>query len=251
MSESIPLECVVDLGPVGDGASQARFFQAENGTEYLVKSPALSKNNKYVCANEIIASSLAISLGLPSLEWRLLSFAQELYFGCQKVDFAPRFFQKIFDQCKNKARAYDMVAFDIFVINRDRHDGNIMARKVQKKPDQYVLLMIDHSHALVFPGRTVNDLTEDVEYVSEKIIKSSIIKTALTDPDLFDSSVSSISSISDYHIEHAVNQVPTIWLADSEKDILVSFLKQRRDRFPQICSRFKDMIKLTKEGLDE
>lgn len=235
-----PLQVEVDLGPVGQGASASRFFQAENGSEYIVKAPHLAGSNPFVGANELIAAELTLALGLPTVEWRLLELGGYVYFGCQRVtDFAPIFDAAIFSRLNNPDRAYDMVAFDLWMMNIDRHDNNIRARKVQNQPDQYLLVMIDHGHALLPPGRKVAHLPNLTSSVESAFVKSATIRTALSDANSLERAVESIKQLDDEAVRLAVNKVPSDWLSASDRGVVIQLLLQRKWGLTEMANRLK------------
>lgn len=62
-----PMRVLDDLGPLGQGASQARYVVAENGLEYIIKGAALTPDHPYVASNELVAAMLARTLGRSGL----------------------------------------------------------------------------------------------------------------------------------------------------------------------------------------
>src|SRR4051812_25670853 len=74
------LRVVDDYGEVGEGATNAHYVLAENGSEYLIKGPSLVAGHPTVAANEWIAARLADSLGLPVLDTRLVTMGGHLFF---------------------------------------------------------------------------------------------------------------------------------------------------------------------------
>src|SRR5262249_12291042 len=155
---------VDDYGPVGRGASAARYVLAVNGNEYIAKGPSLCPGHRYVAANEFIAASLAGCLGLPVLDFCILEMNGHLFFGStwmQYTSFAPQISEDLFNRCENRGRVYDLVVFDSWVCNVDRHHENLVVRCAKKRTnggDHHLMILNDHSHCLVPPGQTPANL---------------------------------------------------------------------------------------------
>src|SRR5713226_7424324 len=159
-----------DLGPVGKGASGARYVSAENGTEYLIKGPSLKlkstghPEHPHVAANELIAAGLARLLGLPTLDSRIVEMRGQLFFASVWMPagtFYDPITAELFNGCANRDRTYGLVVFDAWLCNTDRHGGNLLVRRAgipDNGGERLSLLLNDHSHCLVLPGKTVEAL---------------------------------------------------------------------------------------------
>jgi hypothetical protein len=150
------LEVIDDYGKVGEGATNARYVLAENGNEYLIKGPSLVAGHPTVAANEWIAARLADSLGLPVLDFRLVTMGGNLFFAStwmQRPSFSPAITEDLLVKCENKERIYDVVVFDAWLCNLDRHAHNLVVRKLERDVNskRHWLLLNDHSHLLVSP----------------------------------------------------------------------------------------------------
>lgn len=146
-----PLKIKDDYGPVGEGVSQAHGVLAENGSEYIIKGPSLAPDEFYAASNEIICAELGIQLGLPVLDTRLLEMNGELFFGSswmEKPTYYPQITADLFSKCSNKDRVYDLVVFDTWLYNTDRHAGNLIVR-LDKHKINHQMLLNDHSRCLV------------------------------------------------------------------------------------------------------
>src|SRR6266516_627460 len=69
-----------DFGPL-NGASRARYVGAENGSEYVIKGPSLTPEHPTVGGNEWVAARLAEALGLPVLDYRIVSMEGQCFFA--------------------------------------------------------------------------------------------------------------------------------------------------------------------------
>jgi hypothetical protein len=126
-----PVSVVDDLGPVGEGVSRSRHIAATDGNEYLIKGPELLPENPYGACNELLAWQIATSLRLPILDCTLVEWKQKIYFGSQWIERGAFQFmtENLLDQCGNRDIVYDLVAFDAYLINDDRHVHNLRARR--------------------------------------------------------------------------------------------------------------------------
>ncbi len=118
-------------GPVGDGYSRTLWVLADNGTEYLAKGPSLVKGFKHVAANELVAAGIAQRMGLPVLDARVLELNGDLYFGSTWMDgsrYHPVIDRELLYRCHNSQKVYEMVVFDTWVCNEDRHAKNLIVR---------------------------------------------------------------------------------------------------------------------------
>src|SRR5688572_19825807 len=115
---------VDDYGPVGEGVSGARYVLAENLQEYLIKGTAFARGNPYVAVNEWVAASLGRALGLPVLDWTVVQLGGNACFASAymaKNSFDAKLTEANLAQCENRDRIYDVVAFDAWIGNVDRH----------------------------------------------------------------------------------------------------------------------------------
>jgi hypothetical protein len=229
-----------DYGPFGKGASQARYVLAENGNEYIAKGPSLSPCHHYVAANEFLAASLAGYLGLPVLDFCILEMDNRLFFGStwmQKPSFAPQISEDLFNRCENRGRVYDLVVFDSWVCNVDRHNENLIVRCTKKKAgegDQHLLLLNDHSHCLVQPKKTPASLADLLDTLPDKYIRLEFVKAAIKERDNLKASLERVETVNGKAISEAIEAVPEEFLPAAERGAVEEFLLQRQSRLRSI-----------------
>lgn len=240
-----------DYGAIGQGASQAHYVRAENGHEYIIKGPDLSPYHPYVAANEFIAASLATALGLPLLDFRIVSMSGRLYFASswmQKDTFCPFATADLFQQCRNKDRVYDMILFDAWICNTDRHHQNLIIRRVKSRQDiedRYLLVLNDHSHCLVLPGQTPSFLPTLVDSSLRNYMRSELdfIRQAIIDPVLVANSLGMIESLLEEIIVNIVRELPDEWLINgSDREDFLRFLLDRRSKLREVLDRDKSLF---------
>jgi hypothetical protein len=235
------LAVVDDYGEIGGGATHARYVLAENNSEYVIKGPSLV-DIPTVAANEWIAAELADKLGLPVLDHRFVEFGGELFFAStymQKPSFAPAITEDLFRRCENRDRVYELVVFDAWLCNLDRHAENLIVRRVHRRSDVRRLVLNDHSHLLVSPYTPTLELLEAridsfpslyaqrLPFVRDEIKRAARLKEALTN----------VESLSDELIRRVVQSTPKPLLEAEMRDGYSRFLIARRSNLRALFQR--------------
>jgi HipA-like kinase len=225
------LAVVDDYGEIGEGASNARYVLAENGTEYIIKGPSLVPGHPTVAANEWIAARLGEFLALPILDHRIVTMGGRLFFASswmQKPSFYPAIDESLFNRCGNRDRVYGVVVFDCWLINQDRHGANLVVRHA--KNGDHLLLLNDHSHLLVSPlgPAKTEDLMSCVADPPQRFVRLPFIRAGVTDPAHIRSVLDQVEALSDAEIRSAVNSTPQELLSNAEQDIYIEFLLKRQ-----------------------
>jgi hypothetical protein len=238
-----PLALDTDYGPVGRGASNPRYVLASDENEYIIKGPSLSSDNPRVGANELIAARLASKLGLPVLRYALLSWRGGLFFASQWMDkskFSPALDRELFLKCENRDLIYEAVIFDAWLINKDRHNENLIARRISRTgPPRHNLLLNDHSHLLVSPsGPTdISQLMAQVDRPASNFVVLDFVRESIVDPARVREALSTVERLSDEEIESVVASTPDGLLASDERGIYSEFLVKRRSRLRAVMQK--------------
>lgn len=227
----VPLAVIDDYGPLGKGASEARSVLAENGEEYIIKGPSLVPEHPTVGANEWIAAQLAEIIGLPILDSRIVTMGGELFFASawmQKPSFYPAIDAELFQRCENRDRAYGVVVFDTWLINKDRHGANLVVRN--SKQGNHLMILNDHSHLLVSPLGPFGmaELMNCVQVPPQPFIRLPFIRDGITDPAEIRAVLDKIEALSETQIRAAVNSTPIKLLPVAEQGVYGDFLVERR-----------------------
>lgn len=219
-----------DYGPVGSGASNAKSVLAENGGEYIIKGRSLNPALPWVAANELIAAQLAELLGLPLLDYRILELNGELYFGSAWMtqgSFHPALTEQVFQNCENKDRAYDLIAFDFWILNQDRHQHNLIARRVGRgNPPKHLMMLNDHSHSLIPPNGSPTDLANLIAQPAP--IHLSFLSDFISDQKVFSYAIDLIEGIRSDMLHQVFENVPPEFLPQGDKPRVEQFLVQRQ-----------------------
>jgi len=230
-----------DYGPVGAGVSNAHCVMAENGQEYIAKGPCFAPYHPHVAANEYVAARLANAIGLPILDFRILEMGGNLLFAAGWMDkgtFCPQTTRELFAKCQNRDRVYDLVVFDCWINNTDRHQENLLVREIRSRgaPEpRHMLLCNDHSHCLVRPNEQTTDLAGRLEaapvshpglaFVAEAVTKSARLAEALD----------RAARVPDDTIKAAFREMPASFLPSAQDgQLMCQYLVERRDRLADI-----------------
>jgi hypothetical protein len=234
MATGLPI--VDDYGPIGRGASAARYVLASNGSEYLIKGPNLTPAHRNVAANEFVAVRLADLVGLPVLDHRILEMEGQLFFGSgwmQQASFYPQITEDLFKRCHNRQQAYELVVFDSWICNVDRHQENLVVRHIHGKAgsgDRHLLLLNDHSHCLIQPGQAPNDLKRLLASTPANYIRLDFVKTAITEPAKVRRAIDKMLAVESEDIKGLTQSIPDEFLPDGGREIIEEFLFERRSR---------------------
>jgi len=228
------LAVVDDLGAVGRGVSNAHFAQAMNGSEYIVKGRVFAPGEPYAAANELIAVRMAEAMGLPCLDHRILRMGGDLLFASARMpgdSFYETFTQELFDRCVNRHCVYDLVAFDFWLYNNDRHEGNLLARKMKSAPGDpmpsLTMLLNDHSRCLMKPLTPPAQLQGWLRD-THGCVRLPYLSHAILDVGLLSMAIRKCEAMPDDRIYRVVRSVPNQMLAEEEKVAVEGFLTGRK-----------------------
>lgn len=229
------LAVVDDYGKVPKGASEAHYVLAENGDEYIMKGPSFVPEQPTVAANEWIAVKLAALLGLPVLDHQILSMGDDLFFGSswmQQPSFYPRIDEAKWKRCENRDRIYGIAVFDSWLINQDRHNANLIVRRVRHREERFLLILNDHSHLLVSPlgPEKIDRLMSRVDAPPDLFVSLPLIRANVVDPAKIHAVIDQIEALSDRDIQAVVGSTPDQLLPPADQAVYAEFLTQRKAR---------------------
>jgi len=252
-------EILDDMGQLG-GASNARYVLADNSEEYIAKGPSLvDKAGRYVAANELIAARLAGVLLLPMLDHCILVRPHdgELFFGSTFMDqgtYYDTLTEDVFNNCENRELVYDLVVFDAWIVNIDRHHQNLKARKTRPRrrqgtpapmdPERHRLILNDHSHALMYPGVDPSALAANpAEAVTARhVARIGFIAAAVVDVPRLRDAIERCEAVHADVIRSIVRTVPAEFLPAVEGPDVEAFLIQRQAHLRQLLDRSRSLF---------
>jgi hypothetical protein len=222
-----------DYGEVGKGVSSAHHVALADDSEWIIKGPVLSPNNPFVGVNELIAAQLASLLRLPVLKFRLVRYKERICFASAwlKRDQFDFMTPSLLTDCWNRDHLHGGVSFDSWILNEDRHLGNLLARRVATglHVGEVELLFNDHSHALLAPPAKPFHLAGKAQEPDRKYRpKASAICECVNSRTLLVEAVERIEGMSAADIEGCVRNTPHEWLNGRQKQQVAEFLVLRR-----------------------
>ena len=253
------LAVVDDLGPVGElpnykvTASQPRYVRASNGQEYIIKGPRITPDHPFVGVNEFVVTKLASYLGLPVLDYRILRMGDSLCFASAWMDgstFYPQITGDIFAQCVNREAVYKLIAFDCWISNTDRHDGNLIARKPRPQKtsqDCPALVLNDHGHSMMQPKQNPQHLDARKTTRATECVRLPFLAQAIVSYDLFEHAVTAMEQLSEELIRISLREVPDAWINPDERELVAQFLLHRQSHLRDILNSDRTLFPALKE----
>lgn len=240
------------------GASQPLYMLCDDGQDYVVKFP--KPDWPRALANEGVGAELLARLSLPAPAAAIVVVGQKLievsdvlrrrgigpgeYFGTQRIANALDLSDAISKQLhpsmiENRPQAGGVIAFDNWVRNTDRNDGNVLLAGVRDTPGpRFHLYAIDHGLILTGHAWTVESLGTAW---SDRTVAPChpFLASCVWEPAEFDSCCRAIEAAAVDGIKECVKSLPESWaLSDGERVAVVSFLASRRGLVREVLNGF-------------
>jgi len=226
-----PLSVIADYGEL-EGASHAHYVRAQNGSEYIAKGPRFAPTQPTVAANELIAARLAQALALPLLDFRILEMAGDLLFASawmHEGSYATGIDKYLFERCANQELAYELVVFDAWLCNTDRHNRNLIVRLPKKPGETHVAILNDHSHLLISPHEpTPEGLLKRTGASPRPYVSLSFVREAIVSRERLGQAVLRAEAVPEATVRHAVQATPDTLLPDPYRALYERFLLNRQ-----------------------
>lgn len=240
-------------------AASVRIAQCDDRVQRFCKGDS---SNPYAPANEWVSAMLAKLAGFSVLEPAIVDIAGTLYFGTRYLDSAHASFalagpkDPAFMRSVNKdSILYQAMALDAFIVNPDRHRGNLVAytEKLSATAD-WKLNLHDHDRALF--GAPVLKYSGDgrlSHFNSDPDDGWDLHHTAwvrtdnpwyseITDWNKMMQCATAITSIPKDAIRAVVEQVPIQWMNGRSKVLLLRFLLKRQRYLRNIINKRKNVF---------
>lgn len=207
---------------VGEGVTGSRYCHLGG----ILKTD--SSEAPYTVANELVASRLAGLLGLPVPPGTVVSLADGtmayamLRFGLAGESPPPvNVSQFVLNRSKLAA---GIVLFDAWILNADRHAGNI----AYVPPSRDLVSVFDHGHALL--GTWENKATEYMRAnLDTHALGYGCIISQLSHTKDLEEWIQAIQGVRDAAIKEVCRPLSGLGLCTKdERDVLVSFLVHRK-----------------------
>jgi|SRR5665213_1914257 len=219
---------VVHYGPaVGVGVSRSVYL----GISAIGKMN--TPDNPYIVPNEIIAAEIGRYLRLPIPPFCAISggansdthFAS-LDFNLTGASLPPIIPPRFYNEFREHVGA--LLAFDIYIANSDRHNGNLSADYAGKQFNVF-----DHSHVLL-SGTAPQGKERLLRAEASLVVDGSLggnkhcLLDQIDDDALFIMGLDRIESIPDWVLEDIVSSSSSHGLTQDLSEALIGFLKKRR-----------------------
>lgn len=232
---------IVDLGPAGDGGSQARRF-AVNGIRHVAKCLA-HQNGPWVCFNEFFAARVATLLELPIPDFHLAEFQGNLpkkdtWFCSKEIHPGGIILRESHQSLANREQAAGILTFDVWLGNTDRKAAHLRTHQCL---DGERMLMIDHGHILLTNGDLTALRSTDFDNPTRFLNACPELCSCVSDVNEIGSAIERIRNMKEHDIESMLFDSPGHWIPDSSKlGELLDFLLTRRTKLGQIMGKSMD-----------
>lgn len=206
--------------PVGMGVT---------GSVYVGMSGVAKKSTPaepYIVANELLCNFLARAIFLPAPPGGLMEHNGDQYFFSLDFNLAghalpPASPIKIVST--QPRLAWGVILFDIFVINPDRHTGNIAFDTSANR-----VTIFDHSHAFASPSGDISARLASL--TSELGIGGECLAPVIDTEDGLDLWADRISQLPDFYIRESCSAASEVGLPAANVAECVDFLIDRKSR---------------------
>ena len=225
------------LPSTGDG-SNVQFNVA------VLTKAKRSNTNPYEVANELLCLRLGLAMGLPIPLGIILECEREVYYASLHVAVAgeklpPATEDDLDSIASNESLACGIVMFDSWIINEDRHVGNISY--IDETRTTY---LIDHGRAFLDRnGRAYLQAQENQLGIGEHCLAD-----RLRSLWAFEDWHKTLMGIPAVYIRQSVLLAAAVGLPENDVEFCVQFLLDRRERLPTI---FREHRKAAFPNLDE
>ena len=179
--------------------------------------------------NEAVCAAIADELGLPVPASRAIRLEDQVWFGLERKEPKVAYTAQNLLSCVNRDQVAGILAFDVLVCNPDRHEGNAVLHRFQQSPPALRLWIIDHSHALVGPRRSVSALLATA-HNTKPLLKLPHHKEVIQRRSQFDPFVDRVEAIDGALFDEIVASLPEEFIpTGADLAALSSFLVVRRD----------------------
>ena len=248
------LEIVEINKKLSNGCTVPYVVWCNDGKKYVVKFPG-NPNGDKALINEFIASRLCEYLGLPIMDYKLISVKRENYTDDMNQEIMPiegTAFGTIYDdylltilnsdeirKATNNNDAIKILIFDLLIGNYDRNKGNLMISSKTRK-----IIMIDHTHifniGVIWDGYQLKRLekenfdTQKLSQFNYKNIIDSIVYNEQFYLEL-NKFVQKVKNIDRNYVKGILNELPNDWVVNEfEKESIIDFIVNRFLRVEEV-----------------
>jgi hypothetical protein len=167
------------------------------------------------------------------LDYAVITVRADVFFGSALMPSGTyeNTTRDLFAKCPNQDRVYDLIVFDSWICNVDRHSGHLLVRHQAARgqnPERWLLLLNDHLHCMVLPTETPSALTGRIAAPVSPYVQLNFVRDAITDPAELLAAIQRLEQLSMIGITAAVQCIPEQIWASHGQGIMLKFLDQRR-----------------------
>jgi hypothetical protein len=218
---------VIAVGPQIAATATAPVFVSIAGVAKKVLP-----NQPFIVANELICSNIARALLLPCPPGALMESGDSTYFFSLDFNLAGQALPPVSPATivqKFPDIAWGIIVFDALVMNSDRHNHNIAHDMTTDR-----IQIFDHSHAYLTPG---GDIEQTLAARSANLaIGGHCLAGEINTAIGLDVWIEKVKQIPDYFIDGLVEAGCGCGIPAERKDLLPSFMKNRRDNLGSLFS---------------
>lgn len=263
------ISAVMDYGPIVpdmETSTCPRRMAANDGHTYVVKMLDGGRKARF---NEYVAANIARNVGLSVAEPVVIHIDSKFIGrtpGLQRANvspgpyFATRFYNKAYDmhgragprpmqpQITNLEEVPAFVAFDVFVHNKDRNDGNTLLVPSNGGRAGYRYLIIDHGHCFGGPAWD-SDTAASLPYETADIPWQT---SAISGEGPFRDPIDKMAQTGQADVDSAKDGLPSDWdIHDSEYGALKRTMSSRDpDKMLDAIRSSKALFPGWRDGLD-
>jgi hypothetical protein len=194
---------------------------------------------------------LAQALGIPVLDFAVLAMGPDLFFGSEMMErnTYDTLTRALYLRCTNRSIIYKIVAFDVWLVNDDRHENNLLVRLVHQKGQEprYELLANDHGHCLVLPRQDAGELVDLINAPLDcrqrrPFVQVRFVRDDITETTRMAHAIREIQAITDQKLDDIIASVPSGLIGAAERAVYANFLKGRQDRLGWVFQNGGDLL---------
>jgi hypothetical protein len=222
----------VDIGKVGVGVSGAHYIAClgKGSLGYYV-AKQYDPQKPWTLVSEWICADIASLLGLPIPARKIIPFNGK-WLGFELRSEAKSFEPGMEQNIINCEVIAGMIAFDVWICNRDRNPGNVLLQRPSDGMQKYTLSLIDHSHALIGDLPNLDALRQFIERNNDPrcFVRPTPhqLRSVVCRMGEYMKPLMKIESFDIGQLAQVIQRIPTEWIPNQEHLVdLVKFVGER------------------------
>lgn len=229
---------IADLGRLS-GASEAHILDCFQQGRYAAK--CFNPAKPWTLVSECLCADVASLLGLPIPARRILPFNGKDWWGLEWRGDATPYSNGMETNLIDYGVVLGMIAFDVWMCNRDRHAGNVLFQRPSEGIPKYNLCLIDHSHALIGDLVNLDALRQCIKKGNDpqpfvRVPRNLI--TGINDLNQYSEWLDKIENFDSNQFDGMIKIMPSEWIPDKgQLSELVQLVKDRTQNVRTLISQ--------------